>query len=40
MKNANKCIIVISHDEQYFNTADRIIKMDMGKVVKSWRGSD
>ncbi|MEH2248659.1 cyclic peptide export ABC transporter [Nostoc sp.] len=33
LKNQGKTLIVISHDDQYFNCADRIIKLDYGKVI-------
>lgn len=32
MKEDGKIVIVITHDDHYFDVADRIIKMDMGKV--------
>ncbi|RKD31360.1 peptide ABC transporter [Lacrimispora algidixylanolytica] len=31
-KKRKKCIIVITHDESYFNCADKLIKMELGKV--------
>jgi cyclic peptide transporter len=33
LKNKGKCIIAITHDDRYFNTADRLIKMELGKIV-------
>lgn len=33
MKNDNKLIVVITHDDRYFNCADRVIFMENGKVV-------
>jgi len=34
LKKAGKTVIVVSHDEsKYFATADRILKMDMGKLA-------
>lgn len=33
MKEKSKCVIVITHDDQYFHLADQIIKMDLGKIV-------
>ncbi len=33
LKNNGKTIIVVSHDDRYFHIADRIIKMDFGKIV-------
>lgn len=32
MKNEGKIIIAITHDDHYFDVADKIIKMDMGKI--------
>ena len=32
LKKRNKTILVISHDDHYFHFADRIIKLDYGKV--------
>jgi len=32
LKQAGKTILIVSHDDQYFNTADRIMKMDYGKL--------
>lgn len=40
LKNKEKGIIVISHDDQYYSTADRVIKMDMGKIVPTMRSSN
>ncbi|MBD3374660.1 cyclic peptide export ABC transporter [candidate division KSB1 bacterium] len=33
LKRKRKGIIVISHDDRYYSVADRLIKMDMGKIV-------
>lgn len=32
LKQTGKTIIIVSHDDQYFNTADRIMKMDYGQL--------
>lgn len=32
MKEAGKIIIAITHDDHYFDVADKIIKMDMGRI--------
>ena len=32
MKEEGKIVIAITHDDHYFNAADRVIKMDMGKI--------
>jgi cyclic peptide transporter len=34
MKNEWKIVIAITHDDHYFDVADKIIKMDMGKIEK------
>lgn len=33
LKQSGKTILIVSHDDQYFNTADRILKMDYGKLT-------
>lgn len=33
MRAVGKTVIAVSHDDQYFQSADRIIKMDEGKIV-------
>ncbi len=33
MRAMGKTVIAVSHDDQYFHTADRIVKMDEGKLV-------
>jgi putative ATP-binding cassette transporter len=35
LKQRGKTIIVISHDDKYYHIADRIIKLDYGKVATS-----
>lgn len=32
MKEKGKMVIAITHDDHYFDVADRVIKMDMGKI--------
>lgn len=32
-KKENKILIVITHDDNYFHTADRILKMDAGQLI-------
>ena len=32
LKQSGKTVLIVSHDDQYFNTADRILKMDYGKL--------
>lgn len=31
LKQREKCVIAVTHDDRYFNLADKIIKMEMGK---------
>lgn len=33
LKKQGKTVLVISHDDRYFNCADRVIKLDYGKLV-------
>lgn len=33
LKERGKCVIAITHDDHYFNMADKIIKMEMGKCI-------
>lgn len=33
LKQSGKSIIIVSHDDQYFGTADRIMKMDYGQLL-------
>ncbi|MCU4716006.1 cyclic peptide export ABC transporter [Bacillus cereus] len=35
LKSQGKCIIVVTHDDQYFHVADRIIKLDSGKIFQN-----
>lgn len=37
MQAQGKTLVVISHDERYFNHADRICKFDSGKLVEEYR---
>ncbi len=34
LKNSGKTVIAVSHDDRYFHVADRIIRMDYGKVIR------
>ena len=34
MKRQGKTLIVVSHDDRYFNVADRLIKMEAGNIVE------
>ncbi|MGM9979475.1 MAG: cyclic peptide export ABC transporter [Clostridium sp.] len=33
LKEQGKCIIAVTHDDRYFNLADKCIKMELGKIV-------
>jgi cyclic peptide transporter len=33
LSSRGKCIIAITHDDSYFDIADRVIKMEMGKII-------
>ncbi|WP_169733239.1 cyclic peptide export ABC transporter [Cohnella panacarvi] len=33
LRSRGKCVIVITHDDRYFDLADRIIKLEMGKIA-------
>jgi putative pyoverdin transport system ATP-binding/permease protein len=35
LKQRGKAILVISHDDRYFHLADRLLKLDYGKIVNS-----
>lgn len=35
LKSRGKTVLVLSHDEKYYHVADRIIKLDYGKLVSS-----
>ena len=39
MKEKGKMVIAITHDDHYFDVADRVIKMDMGKIDLVGEGS-
>lgn len=33
LKNRGKTVLVVSHDDRYFDRADRVVKLDYGKVI-------
>jgi putative ATP-binding cassette transporter len=37
LKSNHKIVLVITHDEKYFHCADRIIKLDYGKITETGR---
>lgn len=34
LKGRGKCVIAITHDDYYFNRADKVIKMELGRMVQ------
>lgn len=40
LKDSGITLIVVSHDDRYWNIADRVIKLDQGKVVWERHGAD
>ncbi len=40
MKAAGKTIIAATHDDRYFDVADRVIKLDEGRIVSNSEGHD
>ncbi len=35
LKQKGKCVIAITHDDHYFNLADRMVRMELGQMVQS-----
>jgi putative ATP-binding cassette transporter len=40
LRARGKAILVISHDDRYFDLADRLVKLDYGQVVESFRAAE
>ncbi len=40
LKARGKTIIVITHDDRYFHLGDRVVKLDYGRIVQTWRPTD
>ncbi|MCB1035646.1 MAG: cyclic peptide export ABC transporter, partial [Acidobacteria bacterium] len=40
LKARGKTAIVISHDDRYYDVADRVVKLDTGRVVSDHRKAD
>jgi putative ATP-binding cassette transporter len=40
LRARNKLVVAITHDERYWHVADRVIKLDLGKVVWDRSGSE
>ena len=38
LKQRGKSILVISHDDRYFHLADRVLKLDYGKIIREGNG--
>lgn len=36
LRARGKSVIVITHDDRYFDLGDRVVKLDEGKIVESW----
>ncbi|MFP3617405.1 ATP-binding protein, partial [Paraburkholderia sp. SIMBA_050] len=32
LKSRGKCVVIITHDDQYFKLADRVIRLDSGRI--------
>jgi len=39
LKARGKAVVVITHDDRYFSVADRVIKLDYGKLVQDKRAA-
>ena len=37
LKAKGKTVIAISHDDRYFNLADRVVKLEAGRIVADTR---
>jgi len=37
LKSKSKTVFVVTHDDRYYNVADRIIKLDEGRIVGDTR---
>jgi len=37
LRSLGKTVIVVTHDDAYFHVADRVLKMDFGKIVSEYR---
>ncbi len=35
LKQRGKCVIAITHDDRYFNMADKVLKMEFGKIINT-----
>ncbi len=36
LRSRGKSVIVITHDDRYFELGDRVVKLEEGKIVESW----
>jgi putative ATP-binding cassette transporter len=39
LRARGKGVAIITHDDRYFHLGDRIIKLDEGRIVGSWKGA-
>ncbi|MBK8478035.1 MAG: cyclic peptide export ABC transporter [Opitutaceae bacterium] len=39
LRSRNKAVLVITHDDRYFDRADRLIRLDYGKITRDSAGS-
>ncbi|MCI5116129.1 MAG: ATP-binding cassette domain-containing protein [Candidatus Electrothrix sp. AX1] len=37
LKKQGKAIIAVSHDDRYFHLADKVVRMDYGRITEQWR---
>ncbi len=40
LKRQGKTLIVVSHDDRYFHVADRVIRIERGRIIESAKGSE
>ncbi|KVT72098.1 hypothetical protein WK56_14185 [Burkholderia ubonensis] len=40
LKSRGKCVIIITHDDQYFKLADRVIRLDSGRIFSDTAMND
>ena len=35
LRNNGKCVIAVTHDEHYFDCADKVLKLEFGELLES-----
>ena len=40
LKARGKCVCVISHDDRYYGVADRVVKLENGRIVSGFQGAE